>query len=301
MIVECPECNSVDKRSDELAGTQVSCPRCKASFVAEGSRQKMWYYADGDNKIGPIKQDSFDGLVDDGIIKPDTLVWCKGMDGWQPLQASTDKCDKCHGTFVVTLLQDHNGIRICGSCKLLAAGETANTWSGLEFGGIGSRVIAKILDLTLMLVFALMIEGLSRKLFPAAYSTNVVTPVFAVTVLINMLLGVFYITWFVGKLGATPGKMVVKLKITNPAGGKIGYGQAFGRYCGEYIAALGLVCCLTLFAFWAISSFFPLNPVLASVSGAIVCAAALVYGPAVFDPQKRTLYDRLCKTRVLAA
>jgi len=266
----------------------------------------MWYYADGDNKIGPINQDSFDGLVDDGTIAPATLVWCKGMEGWQPLHASTGKCDKCHGTFVATLLQDHNGVRICESCRQAPAGESAGTGSGLKYGGIGSRFVAKIIDLTLMLVFAGMVEALSRKLFPGAFtmntsSHNAVSPVVIVTLLINMALGIFYITWFVGKLGATPGKMVVKLKITNPAGGKIGYGQAFGRYCGEYIAALGMVSCMTLFAFWVISSFFPLHPVLRSVYGAVIFASAVVYAPALFDEQRRTLYDRLCKTRVLAA
>ncbi len=275
MIVKCPECNSVSKRSDELAGKQVRCPRCKAGFVAESARPQMWYYADGDNKIGPINQESFDSLVGDGTIAPETLVWCKGMDGWQPLQANTEKSDQCHGT-------------------------------ALKYGGLGSRFIAKVLDLILMLVFAWMVEGLSRKLFPGAFTLNTgspdgVSPVVIVTVLINMLLGIFYLTWFVGKFGATPGKMVVKLKITNPVGGKIGYSQAFGRYCGEYIAALGVVSGMTLLAFWVFSSFFPLNPVLTSVFVAIVLAFALVYGPALFDPQRRTLYDRLCRTRVLAA
>jgi hypothetical protein len=58
--------------------------------------------------------------------------------------------------------------------------------------------------------------------------------------------------------------------------------------------------CLTLFIFYAISSLFPFNQVLTSISGAIFITVAMVYAPALFDPQKRTLYDRFCNTRVIA-
>jgi predicted Zn finger-like uncharacterized protein len=295
MIAKCPECNSANRLSDELAGKQVRCPRCKAKFVAAGSRPKKWYYGDDDNKIGPIKQDLFNDLVDDGTIAPDTLVWCKGMASWQPLHevqpAATT--EESHTAFAPANMLEHD------------AGITGAE-SGLKYGGLGSRLIAKIIDLIFMLALAAMVEGLSRKLFPGAFTLNTVSPdevslVAIVTLLINMLIGISYVTWFVGKLGATPGKMIVQLKITNPSGGKIGYGHAFGRYCGEYIAALGVMSCVTLFAFWGISNFFPLNPVLTSVSGAIIFASAIVYGPAWFDPQRRTLYDRLCNTRVLVS
>ncbi|MEN8134043.1 MAG: RDD family protein [Thermodesulfobacteriota bacterium] len=281
MIARCPECNNVGKLNDEFVGKQVSCPRCEVKFVAEALRQGKWHYGDGDNKIGPIKQDQFDSLVADGTIAPDTLVWCKGMDGWQPLPEFQSAGRTEEG-------RDHDD------------GGIIRTGPRLKYGGMGRRFVAKVLDLAFMLALAAMVEGLNRKLFPGSFTVNTISSVVIVTLLANMLLGVFYITWFVGKLGATPGKMVVKLKITNPAGGKIGYGHAFGRYCGEYIAALGAMSCLSLLVFWAISSLFLLTPGL-TIAGAMMITLAVVYAPALFDPQRRTLYDRLCHTRVLAA
>ena len=129
--------------------------------------------------------------------------------------------------------------------------------------------MAKVIDMVFMLVLAGMVEWLSRKLFPAAYATtDSLNPVLVATMMINMLLGIFYITWFVGKFGATPGKMAFKLKIVKSSGAKLGYGHAFGRYCGEFIVVF-----LTLMI-------------------------GYLFG--LFDSQKRTLHDRLCNTRVIA-
>jgi len=140
----------------------------------------------------------------------------------------------------------------------------------LKYAGWGARFVAKIIDLAFMMAMAWMIEGLSRKLFPDAYLTlNAFNPVVVVVMMINMLLGIFYITWFVGKFGATPGKMAVKIKIVNPSGGKISYANAFGRYCGEFIVVF------------------------------LTVMTGYLFG--LFDPQKRTLHDRLCHTRVIAA
>lgn len=142
--------------------------------------------------------------------------------------------------------------------------------SGLNYAGWGRRIAAKAIDLVVMFFMAFVVEGLSRTLFPDAYvvSGEALNAVYLSTMLLNMLLGVFYITWFVGKFGATPGKMAVKLKVVNPFGGKVGYSQAFGRYCGEFIVVF------------------------------LTVMTGYLFG--LLDPQKRTLHDRLCNTRVIA-
>ena len=138
----------------------------------------------------------------------------------------------------------------------------------MKYAGWGKRIAAKLLDLILMAVIGIGVESFSLKLFPAAYSSSeMLDPVYLGTMTINILLGMSYITFFVGKLGATPGKLALKLKIVNPVGDKIGYGQAFGRYCGEFVV--------------------------------VFVTLMLGYLPGFFDAQKRTLYDRLCNTRVV--
>jgi uncharacterized RDD family membrane protein YckC len=72
--------------------------------------------------------------------------------------------------------------------------------------------------------------------------------------------------FFVGRFGATPGKMLLKLKVVTPEGAPASYGRAFGRAAAEILS--GLVCNI----------------------GYIIAA---------FDEQKRTLHDHICNTRVV--
>lgn len=41
-----------------------------------------WYYAENNERRGPVDDDVFDGLVRSGAILPDTLVWREGMQNW---------------------------------------------------------------------------------------------------------------------------------------------------------------------------------------------------------------------------
>ncbi len=84
--------------------------------------------------------------------------------------------------------------------------------------------------------------------------------------LIFLLVYTAYSTLFLGKFGATPGKMVLKLTVVDVSGGKIGYGRALARSGAEI---LSFIACLV---------------------GYIIAA---------FDDQKRALHDHMCNTRVI--
>jgi uncharacterized RDD family membrane protein YckC len=49
-----------------------------------------------------------------------------------------------------------------------------------------------------------------------------------------------YSIFFVGKYGATPGKMACKIKVVDGSGAKIGYARATGRFFAEFLS--GLLC-----------------------------------------------------------
>ncbi|HSH94839.1 MAG TPA: RDD family protein, partial [Roseimicrobium sp.] len=72
--------------------------------------------------------------------------------------------------------------------------------------------------------------------------------------------------FFVGKFGATPGKMACGLRIVRSDGSKVSYGRATGRAFAEIVS--GMVCYI----------------------GFIMAA---------FDDEKRTLHDRMVDTRVI--
>ena len=72
--------------------------------------------------------------------------------------------------------------------------------------------------------------------------------------------------FFLGKFGATPGKMACKLKVVRPDGERISYARALGRHFAEMLSGIILY---------------------------------IGYIMAAFDEEKRTLHDRICDTRVI--
>ncbi len=43
-----------------------------------------WYYAEGDEQRGPLSENELIALVEQGVIRSDTLVWNNGMADWLP-------------------------------------------------------------------------------------------------------------------------------------------------------------------------------------------------------------------------
>lgn len=299
MKVRCPDCGSKGVLNAELAGQMARCSRCGSKFVAKaepaGEEGIKWYYAEGDQKKGPLSEDAFALLIGAGTITPETLVWRKGMRGWQTLMET-------RGEETVFIPHQEEAEQPVASLAPRPTGEekaireaTPAGWSAdLVPAGGAKRLFAKIIDLVFMAALATLVEGLSRKLFPDALGgSDSINKVYVVTMTIAMLLGMLYITWFTGKFGATPGKMVFSLKVVKPLGAKVGYLQAFARYCSEFVLIL------------AIASMMVVVVLMFSQNFALAIAAFLVtllpfYLPIFFDPQRRGFPDRLCRTRVVA-
>ncbi|HEX8295089.1 MAG TPA: DUF4339 domain-containing protein [Chthoniobacteraceae bacterium] len=47
-----------------------------------------WYYAENNERRGPVEDLAFETMVASGRIKSDTLVWREGMENWLPLSAA---------------------------------------------------------------------------------------------------------------------------------------------------------------------------------------------------------------------
>ena len=77
---------------------------------------------------------------------------------------------------------------------------------------------------------------------------------------------ILYSVLFLGKFGATPGKMAVGIKVVRSDGERVSYLRAFGRYFAEILSGLIFL---------------------------------IGYIMAAFDDEKRALHDRICDTRVV--
>lgn len=45
----------------------------------------QWYYVQGSERVGPVEKEDIEKLFHDGVLNPDSYVWCKGFDNWKNL------------------------------------------------------------------------------------------------------------------------------------------------------------------------------------------------------------------------
>ncbi|MGA3016202.1 MAG: RDD family protein [Bryobacteraceae bacterium] len=204
------------------------------------------------------------------------------MDATEQLQHKF--CAECGRPTLPDELASFGGHMVCPECKntyvqKLREGVAPGA-RAFRFGGFWIRFVASMLDGIILAVVAGIFSAL---LFPAFISRGFTrspnpTPDEALAMilpmmgmmgaifLLNMIVGCSYETFFIARLGATPGKMALGLKVVRPDGGPITVGRAAGRYFAKMI------------------------------SGMILMIGYIIAG---FDSQKRALHDMICDTRVI--
>jgi uncharacterized RDD family membrane protein YckC len=235
-----------------------------------------WYFVEGGDRKGPINDVEFDGLVRSGRVKADTIVWHEGLGDWQSYGAvstsavatadGTARCVECGQTFPTTEMLQYEGSWVCATCKPVffqKVREGIVPARGFVYGGFWVRFVAKFIDGILLQVVNFIVR------IPLLFMTDSAHPSLTftfITIGISMVIAAAYGIFFVGKYGATPGKMALRLRIVRADGGDVGYGLATGRHFAELLSSLTLL---------------------------------IGYIIAAFDDQKRTLHDRICDTRVI--
>lgn len=256
----------------------------------------IWYYADESrNKIGPLNDSDLNALSDSGKITPNTLVWRKGMTKWEPYGAVRKKmivvpssaetvkeikdvkeaiCHECKDLFPQNDMVQYEDKWICPECKpafFQKIKEGVYLSDTLKYGGFWIRYLAKVIDW--MAIGVVMFIPSFLVGFFGAMSTQQNPSADNSFGLLNLLLvflqysiGIAYHTWFVGKYGATPGKMALNLKVIRADGGEMTYKRAFGRFFAEILSGILLY---------------------------------IGYIIAAFNEEKKSLHDMMCNTRVV--
>lgn len=114
----------------------------------------------------------------------------------------------------------------------------------LEYAGFGPRFLAYLIDsvilgLLILLPVAVMVFASVRA--QTQGPSGMLVAIEALCSLVIFVISLGYQVYFVGSKGATPGKRIMKLKVTFPDGTwPIGYGKAFLRMIGYAIS--GMIC-----------------------------------------------------------
>lgn len=283
-----------------------------------------WYYADAGKQLGPVDEAALDDLVRQGVVRDDTLVWREGMAAWQPHgvvrprpvasvataampagpgpsfpaaaapgpgQASeTRYCAECGRPFPAHELSMAGSAAVCASCRPIVmqraggsipAAQPVMMSGARHYGGFWIRFVARCIDGILLWIVSFIIQmplrilglggaglAVSRDPATAVAALPMVLGLIGISVLVQLVISILYEVYFLTSRGATPGKIALGLKVIRADGGPITTGLALGRYFAQWLSSLTLL---------------------------------IGYIIAGFDPEKRSLHDRIVDTRVIYA
>ena len=211
--------------------------------------------------------------------------------------------------------------------KVLEAGGAAvseiNEY-GLQFVGFWWRTLGEIINVFILLIplavltGVFMLFGLSfdEAAEPGAAASILMGLFFLLAMVSVIVLPGFYYTWMIGKFQATVGHMAIGSKVVNPDGTKFGFGKSFARFlCHTMLngtisnvvsTGIFMIVMLVVVAFAAafddegsvmMVMVLPFVFIVGSVVGTVL--GLFPFWMAGFDPEKRTLHDRICATRVV--
>lgn len=192
---------------------------------------------------------------------------------------ATVVCSQCGRSFPDDQVVRFDGKIICAACKPIFVQRMKEGVAapGIhQFAGFWIRFGAKVIDWIVVGVTQYIIMIPLGMFMFSSLSTAPETPeqlftsgwlaLMGVQQLISIAIPAAYNTYFIGRFGATLGKMACRLKVVTPEGDKVSYTRALGRNFAEWLSALILL---------------------------------IGYIMAAFDNEKRALHDRICSTRVV--
>ena len=251
-----------------------------------------WYYVSDGQRVGPVSQEQFDALVAGGTIALSTMVWREGMPQWQtwsvvqsapaaaaapvvsaaPVAGGQQRCSQCGLVHSQDDMIQYEGAWVCATCKpafLQRLREGAQVGAAglgaVAYAGFWIRFVAVLIDGIILFVVNTLVRVVAG-LSAVAIEQEPFTGVTAFVMLLQTAVGISYTTFFLGKFGATLGKMALGLKVVVSDGTPVSYLRAFGRYWAYVLS------CLT-------------------------CTIGFII--AGFDREKRALHDHICNTRVI--
>lgn len=241
-----------------------------------------WYYHLNGENHGPVQATELQGLHQSGVIALDTPVWTEGMAQWEPYQSSpvltpvsavataTQACAECGKRFSEDEMLHYENSWVCATCKPIffqRIKEGVAPAGTFTFASVGKRFVAVFSDgilLKIGLALPVFLIGGTDALI--GRTAQLPGAIMAIVLFIQLLVPALYEIIFIGRYGATPGKMLLKVKVVTADGSPMTYGRSTGRYFAKMLSGI-ILGIGYLMAFW--------------------------------DSEKRALHDRICKTRVV--
>ncbi|MEO7425898.1 MAG: RDD family protein [Fibrobacteria bacterium] len=182
----------------------------------------------------------------------------------------TMTCVECGRGFPAGEMIQFGEYWVCANCKPVFQQKLAEGSfrpHKFEYAGVGRRFLAVMLD-GLILWFAFFLVGIAS--FAILGRGSVSQGLAGLGGLagsgLSLVITASYMIFFIGNMGATPGKMAMGIKVVRANGASLGIPLGAGRYLATYLSSLTI---------------------------------GIGYLIAFFDDERKTLHDRVCGTRVI--
>jgi uncharacterized RDD family membrane protein YckC len=249
-----------------------------------------WYYADGQNRQGPLAADELRHRFQRGEVGLTTLVWREGFSEWKPLSEAVDELQLQHLSSAAgnlgsgfDLRGDYTaidngtapmpgtagGTRSPYDAPSATAGYATAVVSGgdVVYAGFWKRYAAYFLDSIVVGIINIPISLVFNGVGAFSGDATLGGVMYVLSILASFVVGIGYYAWFhASRGGATLGKMAVGIKVVRSNGERLTFMRAFGRYWGFMLSSF------TIFI------------------GFIMAA---------FTERKQALHDMLCDTLVV--
>ncbi len=236
-----------------------------------------WYYLKNSQRYGPVTRERLTTLLHAGELAEDTMVWTGGMNSWRPFRESPGPpsqgapleskahCSACGRTGPLTVFTPTASGRLCGNC---APSNSAKPFAiSTRYAGFWIRALATVADSLILAIPAYLISMIQTALLGTSGGDMVLILIGALySISANIAVGLAYEVYFLGTYSATPGKMLLNLKVQTASGGRISYVRALGRFAAQILSAIPF---------------------------------GIGYLMAGIDREKRALHDHICNTRVV--
>lgn len=250
----------------------------------------QWYYAIDDQRLGPVSHAELERLIEKGSLIGRSLVWRKGMDQWETLDAVKQREPELFASVPPPLPSEAQADAPVGAGEsfqrrtptLEPEAARAAVPEVLHYAGFWRRFGAHLVDLAIWWFVWQIFTGIVGALwFPDAMAIAQKGPghqakpeelipllkLLAASVGVGVVWAIIYDLMFIPRLGATPGKLLFGLRVVKANGRSLGALNVVARCLCKGVAGLPTLCI-----------------------GYLVVA---------FDDQKRSLHDQFAGTRVV--
>lgn len=289
-----------------------------------------WHYSAGGQSFGPVTESDLDALVRTGTIQPGSLVWHPGLATWLPYAEARgavhvsapappvdnappvvahSACVECGVVAPVEVMVALGGGWMCAKCKpaylqRLLQG-TGVPVERMPSAGFWLRAGAKLLDVMFLggaIFFGMFLLAIVMGIMNASgggLNNEEQAKRFAMFTGLVAMAGTAGVTFLYAVLSksATPGKRICGLRIVDREGAPIGRARAAGRFLVE-AAVLSVV----LFAEIALGTLlFRQHANEVGMIGTLLwpVLAFASYLTVLLNPERRSLHDLVCGTRVV--